>query len=74
MILEQLPEVQRLPADQKRQLAEELWMATDASNEITVDPAILALLEERLAKHEARPADLSSWSEVQARVFGSHGA
>lgn len=74
MILEQLPEVQRLPADQKRQLAEELWLETDASNECEVDPAILALLDARLAEHAANPDAVSTWEEVQARVFKRHGA
>ena len=73
MILEQLPEVQRLPAAQKRQLAEELWQATDDSNEVEVDPAILALLESRLAEAAANPGAVSSWKEVKARVFRHHG-
>ena len=74
MILEQLPEVQRLPDAQKRQLAEELLRATDDSNQVEVDPAALALLESRLAEHAANPGAVSSWKEVEARVFRSHGA
>ena len=74
MILEQLPEVQRLPAAQKRQLAEELWLAADDNSEVEVDPAILGLLESRLAAHASDSAAVSSWKEVEARVFKHHGA
>ncbi len=74
MILEQLPEVQRLPDAQKRQLAEELLRVTDDSNQIEVDPAVLARLESRLAEHAANPGAVSSWMEVEARVFRPHGA
>ena len=73
MILEQLPEVQRLPDAQKRQLAEELLRATDDSSQAEVDPAVLALLESRLAEHAANPGAVSSWKEVEARVFRTHG-
>lgn len=72
VILERLPEVQKLPAAQKRQLAEELWQSTEDVNEAEVDPAVLALLEARLADHEASPETAASWSEVKARVFGRH--
>lgn len=73
MILELLPEVQRLPAAQKRQLAEELWQATDGGEELGVDPAILELLDARLAEHAANPNAVSSWKDVETRIFGNHG-
>ena len=73
MILEQLPEVQRLPAAEKRQLAEELWQAADDSGEVEIDPVILELLESRLAEHAQNPDSVSSWNEVEARVFKRHG-
>ena len=60
MILEQLPEIQKLPSDQKRQLAEELWLSADDPNETTVDPTILALLDQRLAEHEADKQSVST--------------
>ena len=75
MILDQLPELLRLPASQKRQLAEELWQqAGDESNEVDLDPAIVALLESRIEEHAAGGAVGSSWELVEARVFGRHGA
>ena len=74
MILEHLPEVQRLPAAEKRLLAEELWQqAGDESNEVDLDPAVVALLEARIEEHAASGAVVSSWEQVEARVFGRHG-
>jgi putative addiction module component (TIGR02574 family) len=73
MILEQLPEVLKLPPDQKRQLAEELWLSAEDSNETTVDSAILELLDQRLAENAANPGSISSWQEVRQRVFRGHG-
>ena len=73
MILEQLPEVQRLPDAQKRQLAEELLRMTDDSSQAEVDPAVLALLESRFAERAANPGAVSSSKEVEARVFRPHG-
>lgn len=74
MILELLPDVQRLPASQKRMLAEELLREVDGSDEIEVAPAILAMLENRLAAYDADPAAVSAWEEVKARVFARHGS
>jgi len=74
MILEQPPEVQRLPAAEKRQLAEELWRAADESEEVVVDSSIIELLDLRLADHDANPNAVSSWKEVEARVLKRHGA
>ncbi|HEY1052080.1 MAG TPA: addiction module protein [Prosthecobacter sp.] len=37
--------------------------------EITVHPAILELLDQRLAEYEKNPQAVSTWEEVQARAF-----
>lgn len=74
MILEQLPELQKLPSDQKRQLAEELWLSADDQYETTVDQSILALLDQRLAEHDADPESASSWQQVRERVFRGHAS
>ncbi len=74
MILELLPDVQRLPASQKRKLAEELLSEADGADEVEIDPAIMELLEARIAAHENDPAAVSSWDEVKARVFRRHGS
>jgi putative addiction module component (TIGR02574 family) len=73
MILEMLPEVQMLPPAKKRQLAEELLQSLEASDEVDVDPGILAILESRLAAYEANPSDVVTWEDVKARVFKGHG-
>lgn len=72
MILERLPEVQKLPDPEKRQLAEELWQAAEEGDAIEVDPAIIALLDKRLAEYAASPSAVSAWKEVEARVFQRH--
>jgi len=74
MILEQLPEVQRLSDEAKRQLAEELWWSVADTAEVEAPPELLVLLEERLAEHEADPSAVSSWEQVKARIFPRHGA
>lgn len=37
--------------------------------EVTLHPAILELLDQRLAEYEKNPQAVSTWEEVQARVF-----
>lgn len=72
MILELLPEVQKLPAAQKRQLAEELLRTADDADLVEVDPVILALLDTRLAAYDADPSAVAPWDEVSTRVFRQH--
>jgi putative addiction module component (TIGR02574 family) len=74
MILERLPEVQKLPSDQKRLLAEELWLSADDPNETTVDPSILDRLNQRLAEYDTDPSAVSSWQKVRERVFRDHAS
>ena len=71
MILETMPSLGQLPPNKMRQLAEELWDKADAEEgEVTVGAAVLALLEQRLAEHAARPEAGSTWEDVKSRVFG----
>ncbi|WP_395750545.1 addiction module protein [Prosthecobacter sp.] len=59
-----------MSSHEKRQLAEELLDSADAENgEVSVDAAILALLDQRLAAYEAHPQAISPWEEVRSRVF-----
>ena len=75
MILETLPTVRQLSAPEKRQLAEELWDSADAEEgEVSVHPAIAELLDQRLAAYEANPTAVSTWEEVEARVFSRRGS
>ena len=71
MIVEQLPEVQKLSPERKLALAAELFEnATDSTVE-DPDPEIVRLLNERLADYEKNPGSASPWSEVKARILGS---
>ena len=75
MILETLPSVRQLSSRDKRQLAEELLNSADAEDcEVVVDAAIMDLLDQRLAAYEANPQAVSTWEEVQSRVFAGRGA
>ncbi|MBB5032678.1 addiction module protein [Prosthecobacter vanneervenii] len=75
MILETLPAVRLLSPRDKRQLAEELLDSADAEDgEVVVDAAIMELLDRRLAAHAANPQAVSTWEEVQSRVFSGRGA
>ena len=75
MILETLPAVRQLSSRDKRQLAEELLDSADAEGgEVVVDSAIMDLLDQRLAAHAANPQAVSTWDEVQSRVFAGRGA
>jgi putative addiction module component (TIGR02574 family) len=72
MILETLPVVQQLSSHDKRLLAEELLNSADAEDaEVSVEAAVLDLLDRRLAAHEATPEALAAWEEVKSRVFPS---
>lgn len=74
MILEALPAVRQLNSCEKRQLAVELWNSADSEDgEVSVDSAMLALIDQRLQQHAANPAAVSTWDEVKQRVFGNHG-
>ena len=75
MILETLPAVRQLSSRDKRQLAEELLNSADAEDgEVVVDAAIMDLLDQRLVAQAANPQAVSTWDQVQSRVFAGRGA
>ncbi len=75
MIMEAMPVVQQLNSREKRQLAVELWNTADSEDgEVSVDDALMALIEQRLQAHASSPAAVSTWDEVKQRVFGAHGS
>jgi hypothetical protein len=52
----------------------ELWnTAASEDGEAGVEDALLELIGQRLLAHAANPAAVSTWDEVNQRVFGSHG-
>ncbi len=70
MILETMPVVQQLSSRDKRLLAEELWNAADAEDaEVSDEAAVLNLLDQRLAAHEASPQALAAWEEVKSHII-----
>jgi hypothetical protein len=71
MIVEQLPEVQKLSPERKLALAAELFEDTTDSTVENPDPEIVRLLEERLAEFRTNPASASPWTAVKARILGS---
>lgn len=52
----------------------QLWQAAGEGDAVEVDPAVIALLDARLADYAANPNAVSPWKEVEERVFERHGA
>lgn len=73
MILDQIPEVKRLSADEKWRLIDELWEEL-VPKDTEARPEMVALLEARMAEYRENPALGSSWSEVKARLKAARGA
>ncbi len=67
MIIETIPALGSLTADQKLRLVWELWH--DVSRDTTVSVATGDLLDERLAEHSAAPDDLHTTDEVTAGIM-----
>jgi putative addiction module component (TIGR02574 family) len=75
MILETLPDVQKLTADEKIILAEELLDDLNAPNlSGSQEMAILQVLNERLDAFSKGRTPASSWEEVQNRLREKTGA
>jgi hypothetical protein len=72
MIVEQLPEVQKLSPEMKLALAAELFEEATEFLPGSPDPevVVVALLDERLAEYRANPEASAPWSEVKARILG----
>ena len=73
MILEQVPEVQRLSPDEKWQLIDQLWQELLPPSDSEPRPEILSLLEGRMAEYRKNPALAAPWAEVKARLRAAHG-
>jgi putative addiction module component (TIGR02574 family) len=66
MILETIPALRALTVDQKLRLVWELWQ--DVSHDPTITPETAALLDQRLAEHEASPDATRTTAEVTAGI------
>ena len=67
MILETIPAIRGLTVDQKLRLVCELW--SDVSHDPAISPEIGALLDSRIAEHQARPDAVRSTDEVTAGIM-----
>ena len=68
MVSESIPALASLSPSQKLVLAAELWRDNAIGDSEEPDPAIVAMLRERLAAYEANPEAVSTWDEVKARL------
>ncbi len=72
MIVERIPEVLALGTEEKELLAEELL--SQVLLEKDKDPALSALLRERLAEHESAPESGVRWEELRERLLRKRNA
>jgi putative addiction module component (TIGR02574 family) len=69
MLIERMPEVQRLSSEEKLRLAAELWGEIEGKqDEIAVDESVYALLEKRFADHQNDPASAVTWQDFKSRI------
>jgi putative addiction module component (TIGR02574 family) len=67
MILETIPALRALTVDQKLRLVWELWQ--DVSHDPSITPETTALLDQRLAEHEASSDATRTTAEVTAGIL-----
>ncbi|QIF04804.1 addiction module protein [Roseimicrobium sp. ORNL1] len=70
MILERFPEVERLSALEKLQLASELWNQLEAHpSDLPVSDTIVSELERRMEHFKNHPDSSTTWAAIKARVL-----
>ena len=78
MIIEKIPEIQKLRLVEKAQLANELIDQLDADLKVAGDEGHLAILEERRKFFEANPESATDWEslklELKAKLSNGSGA
>ena len=61
--------IDRLPAEDRIRLAEEIWESlSDELNAESLSPSLKAELERRVAADDANPDEGFRWEDVQARL------
>ena len=71
MILETIPDVNRLTAAEKLLLVSELWDDLAAHPaEVPVSREQIAELERRMADYRQNPSQVTSWEAIQQRILG----
>lgn len=68
MVIERLPEIQKLSVEEKWVLVDELWAELLGEPALEVDPAILKELQRRTAHYEAHPETATTWEAVRDRL------
>jgi putative addiction module component (TIGR02574 family) len=69
MILERFPEIGALSENEKIALVQELLCELGDQGSDAPDPAVIALLGERLREYEANPEAVLTWTEVKDRIL-----
>lgn len=71
MILETIPDVNRLTSAQKLLLITELWDDLAAHpTEVPVSREQIAELDRRMAEYRRDPSQVTTWEAIQRRVLG----
>ena len=68
MVIERLPEVQKLSAEEKWVLVDELWTDLTGEEMPAVDPEIVEELQRRMAHYKAHPETATTWEAIRDRL------
>jgi len=69
MIIEKIPDIQKLTPEEKAILADELWAEAGYSeDDFPLSDEHIKLLEERWKHYLEHPETASTWEEVKARI------
>jgi putative addiction module component (TIGR02574 family) len=71
MILERIPELERLTPSEKLLLVSELWNDLAAHpTEVPVSREQIAELDRRMAEYQRDPSRVTTWEAIQQRILG----
>lgn len=71
MILETIPELNRLSASEKLLLVSEIWDDLAAHpTEVPVSREQIAELDRRMEEYRRDPSKVTSWEAIQSRILG----
>ena len=71
MSIADIPQLQKLTAEEKLQLIDELWCSL-SPDDLPAPPELIAELERRVAAHEANPEAGLTFDEFQRRFEAMH--
>jgi putative addiction module component (TIGR02574 family) len=72
VILERLPDVQKLSANEKLLLASELWDELEANpTEVPVSAEVVEELDRRMEHFKNHPDEFTTWESVKGKLSGS---